>query len=154
MMDLQKMMSKIKFPKTCNYNETYCILLILFGITVIGIVFYFMFYYNKEGFEEPSSKSNVATIMLFHVDWCPHCKTALPVWNSVKKSLNGTTINGYVIEFIDYNCTDSNAAKDLLNLYGIEGYPTIKLKRNDMIYDYDASPTEENIEQFIRESLI
>ena len=83
---------------------------------------------NIEGLE---NDTNPATLMLFYVDWCPHCKTAKPEWDSLKEEYEGKTINGYVINFEEYNCTTENSETDaLLDKYKIEGYPTIKLLKD------------------------
>ena len=52
------------------------------------------------------SNSSDAELMFFHVDWCPHCKTALPEWEKIKKEYNNKKINGHRILFLEYNCTE------------------------------------------------
>jgi thiol-disulfide isomerase/thioredoxin len=100
-----------------------------------------------EGQETPTK---VANLMLFYVDWCPHCKTAKPEWNALKEEYDGKTINGYVVIFEEYNCTDENSdIEDLINKYKIEGYPTIKLIKDNQVVEYDAKPTKATMEQFL-----
>lgn len=103
---------------------------------------------NKESEEETPSK--VANLMLFYVDWCPHCKTAKPEWNALKEEYDGKTINGYIVIFEEYNCTDeSSEIEDLINKYKIDGYPTIKLLKDGQVIEYDAKPTKATLEQFL-----
>ena len=91
-----------------------------------------------------------AELMLFYVDWCPHCKTAKPEWDSLKTSYENKTINGYNILFTEYNCTnESPEVEELMNKYKIEGYPTIKLLKDNQIIEYDAKPTKSTMEQFL-----
>ena len=72
--------------------------------------------------------------MLFYVDWCPHCKTAKPEWNKMKDKYEGKTINGYKVNFTEYNCTkESPEIDNLLDQYKIEGYPTIKLVKDGQV---------------------
>ena len=63
---------------------------------VILIIFLFISYYaytslyaNKKSNKftnvaNANRRSKDVNIYLFHVDWCPHCKKALPEWNSFK----------------------------------------------------------------------
>lgn len=94
--------------------------------------------------------SNEAELMLFYVDWCPHCKTAKPVWNDLKTQYENKTINGYTVMFTEINCTEETAeVEQLMNKYNIEGFPTIKLLKDGQIIEYDAKPTKETLTQFL-----
>jgi thiol-disulfide isomerase/thioredoxin len=108
---------------------------------------------NREHNEQEDgqeSVSKVAHLMLFYVDWCPHCKTAKPEWNSLKEEYDGKTINGYIVVFEEYNCTDeSSEIEELINKYKIDGYPTIKLIKDNQVIEYDAKPTKATMEQFL-----
>ena len=88
--------------------------------------------------------------MLFYVDWCPHCKTAKPEWESLKSEYEGKQINGYTVTFTEYNCTaETSENEELMNKYKIEGYPTIKLLKGGQVIEYDAKPTKVTMEQFL-----
>ena len=105
---------------------------------------------NREHDEGQETPTKIANLMLFYVDWCPHCKTAKPEWNALKEEYDGKTINGYVVVFEEYNCTDENSEiEDLINKYKIEGYPTIKLIKDNQVIEYDAKPTKATMEQFL-----
>jgi len=104
---------------------------------------------NNEHDTYSSQNSKDAEIMFFYVDWCPHCKTALPEWNKFKDEMNGTEVKGYVIQCIEYNCTSETAEiTNLIDKYNIEGYPTIKLIKDNNVFDYDAKPTYNYLKQF------
>jgi thiol-disulfide isomerase/thioredoxin len=106
--------------------------------------------HNEEIGTETETPSKVANLMLFYVDWCPHCKTAKPEWNSLKEEYDGKTINGYIVVFEEYNCTDeSSEIEELINKYKIDGYPTIKLIKDNQVIEYDAKPTKSTMEQFL-----
>lgn len=105
---------------------------------------------NREQDTSNSDSNKVATMMLFYVDWCPHCKTAKPEWENLKSEYEGKQINGYTIAFTEYNCTTESAETDeLMNRYKIEGYPTIKLIKDNQVVEYDAKPTKSTMEQFL-----
>jgi thiol-disulfide isomerase/thioredoxin len=96
------------------------------------------------------NKPNNAELILFYVDWCPHCKTAKPEWDSLKSQYEGKTINGYNVIFTEYNCTNESAEiEQLMNKFKIEGYPTVKLIKDNQIIEYDAKPTKATMEEFL-----
>ena len=92
----------------------------------------------------PGDKS--AQLYLFKVDWCPHCKTAKPVFDEVEKELNGRPINGYVVTFKTVDC---EAEPDMADKFKVEGYPTIKLVKNGEVIEYDAKPEKDKILEFL-----
>ena len=98
-----------------------------------------------------SGSGKEAELMLFYVDWCPHCKTAKPEWEQVKAEYEGKTINGYSIVFTEINCTNETPdTEKLMNTYKIEGYPTIKLLKDGQVIEFDAKPTKAHLEQFLK----
>lgn len=105
---------------------------------------------NREHNEQDENSNKVANLMLFYVDWCPHCKTAKPEWNELKEQYDGKNINGYTIVFEEYNCTEeSSEIEEIVNKFNIDGYPTIKLIKDNQVIEYDAKPTKSTMEQFL-----
>jgi thiol-disulfide isomerase/thioredoxin len=108
--------------------------------------------YNESNSSRGSGKE--AELLLFYVDWCPHCKTAKPEWAQVKSEYEGKTINGYQIIFTEINCTnESPDVEKMMNTYKIEGYPTIKLLKDGQIIEYDAKPTKDTLVKFLNTTL-
>ena len=105
---------------------------------------------NSEQVPIGSGNGNIAELLFFYTDWCPHCKTAKPIWNDLKSEYQDKTINGYKVIFTDINCSEETAEVDkMMNQYGIEGYPTIKLLKDGQIIEYDAKPSKETLTQFL-----
>jgi len=91
-----------------------------------------------------------AEIILFYVDWCPHCKTAKPVWDKLKSEYQDQVIKGKRVIFTEINCTnESPDVEEMINKYNIQGYPTIKMLKDGQVIEFDAKPTYTNLEQFI-----
>jgi hypothetical protein len=93
-----------------------------------------------------------AKFMFFYTPWCPHCKTAQPVWASLKETLKNTpsTFGGHSIIFEEINC-DSDKGKSAL--YKIEGYPTFKLETDSKLYDFKGRPSVAGLETFLTQIL-
>ena len=105
---------------------------------------------NREHMTKDQNSNKTATLMLFYVDWCPHCKTAKPEWDSLKSEYEGKNINGYTVMLVEHNCTnESDEVSQLMDKYNIEGYPTIKLIKDNQVIEYDAKPTKSTMEQFL-----
>jgi len=133
---------------------------------IIGIVIFILFavisfycyktYAPKSSYRanrEPvdgSSSGKTAEIMLFFVDWCPHCKTAKPIWEELKAEYQNKKINGYAVVFTEINCTNETPeVENMVNKYKIEGYPTIKLLKDGQVIEYDAKPSKATLDQFL-----
>ena len=103
---------------------------------------------NREFEKEGESKE--AELMLFGVSWCPHCKKAKPIWDAMKKKYEGKEINNTRVHFKYIDCEKN---EDLADKYKIEGYPTIKLVKDNEIIEFDAKPREESLTQFLHSTL-
>ena len=156
------------FPKT-GFNgilgskplETKHIIMIGLAILFIAGLIYLFNNYSKKNIEAfHANRENVpigedkatkpATMMLFYADWCPHCKTAKPEWDKIKSKYDGQTINGYKVNFTEYNCTkESPETDEAMDKYKVEGFPTLKLIKDGQVIEYDAKPTEATMTQFL-----
>ena len=145
------------------FNNKYAMIAIIVAIFVIAAYFLYRNYTNKGNsptitddiYEESRHiAGSDAELMIFHVDWCPHCKTALPVWEKLKEEYANKKVNGHKIIFLEYNCTEENdeIAKKI-ETYKIEGFPTIKLKVDGRVIEFDAKVTQSNLEQFLATAL-
>lgn len=93
--------------------------------------------------------SDQAIVYLFKVDWCPHCKTAKPIFEQVKNDYDGKSMNGRTVHFVIVDCEKE---PDTADKYKVEGYPTIKMVSGGKVYEYDAKPDYDHIVQFIETS--
>jgi thiol-disulfide isomerase/thioredoxin len=132
--------------------------LIAIGMIVLLIIFavYYFVVRSKPPIIKTASSdaTNQAELMLFYVDWCPHCKTAKPIWEDLKAEYQNKTVNGYYILFTEINCTnESTEIEKLIKKYNIEGYPTIKLVKDGQIIDFDSKVTKETLTEFLNTAL-
>ena len=126
------------------------------GILLIIIAYFiyknYLFNKIKPNYVENKEfiNKNVDSVELyfFYTDWCPHCKTAKPIWEDLKNTT--TMINNVKINYIDVNCENE---KELAEKFSIEGYPTIKLVKDNQVIEYDAKPDKETLIIFLNKFL-
>jgi len=131
--------------------------MILFGL--LGKYAYDKYYVSnyEEGNKDFTDVANAEMrdkevyIYFFYVDWCPHCKTALPDWMKFKNQYDGETVNKYTVKCIEMNCTEENAEiTEAINEYDIKGYPTVKMSKDNKIIEFDAKISYNTLEKFVK----
>ena len=152
-------LSRIKSAGSSLNSTTLIIIgaVILFSILAAVYYFYYIAPQNKAQYkansehisnDQPNGKN--AELLFFFADWCPHCKSAKPIWNDLKAQYENKTINGYKVIFTEVNCSEETAEVDkMMNQYNVEGYPTIKLLKDGQVIEYDAKPSKDTLNQFL-----
>ena len=148
------------FSKLKSLNST--TLLIIGAIILFAVIsgVYYVYYVAPQmkakyipNHELPSNSDGTnptAELLFFYAEWCPHCKTAKPIWNELKTEYANKMINGYKIIFTEINCSEETAEVDkMMNQYNVEGYPTIKLLKDGQVIEYDAKPAKDTLIQFL-----
>jgi thiol-disulfide isomerase/thioredoxin len=148
--------------KTDNNTLIVCVLVVV----LIAIAIFYLVRNNrivKEGFEsepmelnnlteKPNPKGADVVIVLFYVDWCPHCVSTKPEWNKLVNKMNNQKVNGNNVNVVACNAEGSTAEKEFANENNIEGYPTIKLVKENDVVDYNGARNVEALEEFIKEN--
>jgi thiol-disulfide isomerase/thioredoxin len=105
---------------------------------------------NNEFNQKNKKDITSADIYFFYTEWCPHCKTAKPIWADFKSEMEGQTVNGIKLNFFEVDCDKDTATADKFN---VTGFPTIKLMKGNKIIEYDAKPSKTNLIEFVNTSL-
>lgn len=75
----------------------------------------------------------------FYAPWCGHCKKLEPIWNEVgleMKSIGSPVKVGKM---------DATSYSSIASEFGVRGYPTIKLLKGDLAYNYRGPRTKDDI---------
>ena len=97
-----------------------------------------------EAFENFADAANKPSLVLFHADWCGHCKKMMPEW---KKFKSQNKLNVLPIDVESEN-------KEIMNKHGINGFPTIKFfpngHANGGAQDYTGPRTTKGFHDFVK----
>lgn len=133
-------------------------------VAIIVFIFGFVGYYGYNKYAKPilkddatkdvanaNRRNKVADIYFFHVDWCPHCQTAKPKWDSFMEDYDGREVNGVMVKCHPVNCTEETPeVTDYMATYNIESYPTVKMVLGDgTIVEFDAKIEKRTLADFL-----
>ena len=136
------------------------------GVVVVLILvgLYFLVTNNNllEGFDSqpmelnhltsrPNPSANEVIVMLFYVDWCPHCVSTKPVWSRLVQEKNNTQVNGKNVTVSSCNCEGSEVEQETARDNNIQGYPTIKCIKNGEIVDYSGPRDFDALSSWVNE---
>ena len=110
-------------------------------------------YASSMGENAPPSSENkkTATLYMFGTGWCPHCKTAKPIWDDYVSNNENLKVGNYDILFKSVDC---DAEKNIADKFNVKGYPTFKLERGPSdIVEFEAKPTHDNFTSLLQTSL-
>ena len=153
-------MSSISFFLQNNYKIIIVIILVILLFSIIGYYVVNSSKPNNKKFNNISNNGNTTAnpsdIYFFYATWCPHCKTALPKWNSFSDSVNGKVVNGSLITTHTIDCTNNEDPNviNYLNEFSIKGFPTVKGVNSGRIVNFDTKINENTLGQFVEQLTI
>ncbi|XP_060949573.1 protein disulfide-isomerase TMX3-like [Limanda limanda] len=97
-----------------------------------------------EDLDDTFKETRVNDIWLvdFYAPWCGYCKKLEPVWNDVGMELKSSGSPVHVGKM------DATAYSGMASEFGVRGYPTIKLLKGDLAYNYKGPRTKDDIVEF------
>ena len=102
----------------------------------------------------PSGNEKTATLYMFGTSWCPHCKTAKPIWEEYVNKNQDLKVGNYSILYKSVDCDEDSDGKQLADKFDVKGYPTFKLERGPGdVVDFEAKPTHDNFTNLLQTSL-
>lgn len=93
------------------------------------------------------STDSPSTLYMIGVDWCPHCKSAKPGFQSLGST---TTIDGHPVSF---QYLDGEKDKDRLPACEVGGYPTFCFLHKGQAHRYKGPRSPEGYMNFVRKVL-
>eukprot|EP00906_Rhabdomonas_costata_P021362 RCo031020 len=90
-------------------------------------------------------KSNELVLVEFYAPWCGHCKKLAPEYDKAAKAMRGKKV---VLAKVD-----ATEESELGTRFDIKGYPTVKLFRDGVPFDYPGERTAEGIATYLNRQL-
>ena len=149
---------KQKLSKSVGNTKSLVIICLVFIFLLAAIFIYRKFvsgnnknnYVANNEFNAMPPGITSVDIYFFYTEWCPHCKTAKPIWFEFKKEMEDQTVNGIKLIFHEVDCDKDTATSDK---FKVKGFPTIKMQKGSQIIEYDAKPNRENLHEFVKATL-
>jgi thiol-disulfide isomerase/thioredoxin len=143
------------------------VLIVTLLIIFMSIVLYFYLNFSKGHKENKNSKdvSNAnrreksADVLFFHTDWCPHCIKALPTWKTFVDTYDKKVVNGYKLNCVGgrngIDCSNAEDPKtdEMRKKYKVNSFPSLKMVKDDIVVDFDAKITTDNLGKFVNSVL-
>lgn len=138
-----------------NFILILVLMIISFIVTMIVLYYIAKILFKKKKVVEKYGNAIENKVLMFHVDWCPHCKKALPEWNQFKSEYNNKTIDSKKIVVVDHDLTNSSDPnnKKLIEKYNIEGYPSVILDKGGEFVELEVKVTKNNLVDFVKSNL-
>lgn len=92
-------------------------------------------------FEGQVTKSTTPWLVKFYAPWCGHCKKLAPAYDALG---DDTTLGEAKVGRVD--CT---VHKIVCTLFGVRGYPTLKVVSNGKYFEYKGARTQEALKAFL-----
>ena len=88
--------------------------------------------------------------VLFHADWCGHCKKFMPEWTKISNEINSMDEVDVVLAKVECGNTDNDSHKKIMEKYNIKGYPTIiHFDKSGNHNEYDGERSKSGIFKFL-----
>jgi len=101
----------------------------------------------KPLYEMFAGSSENPTFTMFGVDWCPHCVSARPKFESLGSTV---TIDGQAIDLVYVNPEEDKPATVG---YELSGYPTFYLTKGSQKIKYQGARTAEGFQAFLKKEI-
>ena len=123
----------------------------LAGLAVVLVVLLTVYFLRSggsspavENFEDFNEKPG---LVLFHANWCGHCKKLMPDWNKLQA------------QYPDHvTSVEADANPELVEKHGVQGFPTIKYLKSGLnnagdAVEYEGERTKEGLEAFLKQHM-
>ena len=124
-----------------------------YTLAAVVVVVLLLLKFGVVGSEGFADAGGVDTFSLFYADWCPHCKTVKPEFNSWGAEKGSVQVNGKTV-FVKMLEADAAGTKEKMNEAGVKGFPTFMLfKANGQKVEFDGDRSPAGWEAWLKKNV-
>ena len=122
---------------------------ILFAVAALALVVYAVLNGQLvQGFVGGSSSSS-DTFTMYYVEWCPHCKTAKPIFKDFMGN-GSVAVNGKNVKCV---MVDAEKEPEAVKGLNIKGYPSFILNKGGNNVEFNGPRTGDGFTAFLKENM-
>uniref|UniRef100_A0A6C0L1K0 Thioredoxin domain-containing protein n=1 Tax=viral metagenome TaxID=1070528 RepID=A0A6C0L1K0_9ZZZZ len=151
MMSLNKLQKKIMF--LMKPKNMYKVVILL---AVLGILYFIrQRFLAKEGFASTAEEFEEAIVgkkalVLFHAEWCGHCKKFMPEWDEISTEVEAKSQDVILLKVECGDPAKNEKHDEIMKKYAIKGYPTIlSFDESGKHTEYDGERSKQGILKFL-----
>uniref|UniRef100_A0A1A8U1U1 Protein disulfide-isomerase A4 n=1 Tax=Nothobranchius furzeri TaxID=105023 RepID=A0A1A8U1U1_NOTFU len=99
---------------------------------------------TKENFDDTVNNADIILVE-FYAPWCGHCKRLAPEYEKAAKALSQRTPPILLAK------VDATVESEVASLFGVTGYPTLKIFRKGKVFDYNGPREQYGIVNYMSE---
>ena len=119
---------------------------ILFAVAAVALLVYSL--YNGKLVQGFIGGSSSDTFTMYYVEWCPHCKTAKPIFKDFMGN-GSVSVNGKNVKCVMVDAEKEPEATKGLN---IKGYPSFILNKGGNNIEFNGPRTADGFTAFLKEN--
>jgi len=124
-----------KLLRSLNKNKK------LLLVVLVLCVAYYLYNEHLSKQTEKYTDDNKVNVMLFHADWCGHCKEFMPVWKEFKDHIIKDKDDYSNVKALDF---ESGKDPKVMKKYNVKGFPTIKIvDKHGNVNDYKGERSKD-----------
>ena len=122
----------------------------LAGVALVLVVLLTVYFLRSgslssvENFEDFNEKPG---LVLFHANWCGHCKKLMPEWKKLQDQYPEHVTS-----------VEADAHPKVIEAHGVQGFPTIKYLKSGLSnagdsVEYEGERTKDDLEAFLKQHM-
>ena len=100
------------------------LLVVVIAVLVIVLLILVGYYVHLKMRKTENYQNKSMVVILYHANWCPHCRNMMPEWDTLTSEMHGKEHKGKKVSVTKIN---SDEEPDKVKAAGVQGFPEIHM---------------------------